>query len=112
MFLEWRQVAQASYQHLLSILCYDMFSLSLHLDAGRSSKGVAVGMITFPTSTECYANDTPCLTSLAWCARTKCPQGAVMPSKMEYFQGQQAKVQKATGVRAVPAKWSYDEARN
>lgn len=75
-----------------------------------SNGGVTLGMVTFSTSTECYASDTPYLTSLAWCAHTKCATYDVSASKMEYFWDRQATGQKAAGVYAVPAKWTYAEA--
>lgn len=75
-----------------------------------SSEGVTVGMVTFSTSTECYANNTPYLTSVAWCANTKCAGYDVSASLMEYWWDMQITGQKAAGVKAVPAKWTYGEA--
>ena len=75
-----------------------------------SSKGVTVGMVTFSTPTECYAVDTPFLTSVAWCAHIKCADYHVTASLMEYWWDMQVTGQKAAGVKAVPAKWTYGEA--
>ena len=75
-----------------------------------SSMGDTVGMMTMTTSTECWASNTPYLTTLAWCMHVKCAEFDIPNSKLEYFWETQATGQSTVGVRTVPAKWSYAEA--
>lgn len=72
--------------------------------------GSHVGMMAMSTSTECWASNTPYLTSLAWCMHIKCADFAVPNSKLEAFWEQETTGQKSAGVRTVPPKWSYAEA--
>ena len=80
---------------------------SLMLDC--SSGGEMLGMMMMMTSSECWANSTPYLTSLAWCFKTKCAEFAVPVSKLERFWETDATGQTSAGVKVVPAKWSYAE---
>ncbi|KAK3997865.1 Ferric/cupric reductase transmembrane component 1 [Cladorrhinum sp. PSN332] len=57
------------------------------------------------TSPDCRSNDTPYLTTVAWCLRTKCAPYHVPTSRLEAVWEQET-----TGDASVPAKWSYTEA--
>ncbi|KAK3356341.1 ferric reductase-like transmembrane component [Lasiosphaeria hispida] len=55
------------------------------------------------TAPSCYAEDTPFLTSVAWCFGDKCPEESV--AKLEgYWQ------QSISGSKGVPPKWTYSVA--
>lgn len=54
---------------------------------------------------DCRANDESWLTSLAYCFDAKCD------GKVPLWQLEQVWAETATGVPDVPAKWSYQEAR-
>lgn len=58
-----------------------------------------------PTTPDCFAENTPFLTTLAWCMRTKCAEHNVANSEIQHFWEL-----KATSSSSVPAKWSYAEA--
>lgn len=75
-----------------------------------SSMGDTVGMMDMVTTSACWAENTPYLTSLAWCMHTKCADRNVLNSKLEYFWENQATGQSNAGQIGVPAKWSYSEA--
>lgn len=96
-----------SYDPICATACLRTLN-TLTLDC--SSGGVTVGMVTFSTSTECYAQNTPFLTSVAWCVHTKCDVEKPSAALLEYWWDMQVTGQKAAGVRAVPAKWTYGEA--
>ncbi len=72
-----------------------------------SSEGDTVGMVTNPTSSACWASDTPYLTSLAWCMHSMCAEFAVPNSKLEWFWETEATGQSTAGAQLVPPKWSY-----
>lgn len=55
------------------------------------------------TSAECRAEDTPWLTTLAWCLKSKCDN--LKTSQIEAFWEQQS-----TEDPTVPAKWGYEAA--
>lgn len=55
---------------------------------------------------QCRADDDAWLTSLAYCFDIKCD------GKVPLWQLEQLWAETATGVPTVPAKWSYQEARN
>jgi hypothetical protein len=74
------------------------------LNLACSTSGGTLGMLTFTTSSECWATNTPYLTSLAWCINTKCAQYDESASKLEYFWENQATGQSDAGVATVPAK--------
>ncbi|KAK0627938.1 hypothetical protein B0T14DRAFT_563702 [Immersiella caudata] len=58
------------------------------------------------TSPECYASDTPFLTSVAWCFSTKCAAESNIPvSTLQLFWEKFV-----TGTSKVSAKWSYETA--
>jgi hypothetical protein len=80
---------------------------SLMLDC--STGGEMLGMMPMMTSSECWANNTPYLTSLAWCMKTKCGGFGMPVSKLERFWETDATGQTSAGVKVVPAKWSYTE---
>jgi len=75
-----------------------------------SSMGDMVGMMMMTTQPACWAENTPYLTSLAWCMHTKCAEFDIPSSKFELFWETQATGQGNAGVQSVPAKWSYSEA--
>lgn len=50
-----------------------------------SHEGAMIGMVQLMTSTECYAANHAYLTSVAWCARTKCEDVDPSPVLMEYW---------------------------
>ncbi|KAJ9265972.1 hypothetical protein DTO212C5_6533 [Paecilomyces variotii] len=75
-----------------------------------SSTGDTVGMMTMKTSSACWAENTPYLTSLAWCMHTKCSEYNVKNSKLEYFWETESTGQSDAGETGVPPKWSYTEA--
>lgn len=72
-----------------------------------SSQGDRVGMVTSPTSSECWATNTPYLTSLAWCMNTTCSEFDIPTSKLEWFWETEATGQSTAGQVLVPPKWSY-----
>ena len=66
-------------------------------DGGHSSH---MGMATSP---ECFANNSPFLTTVAWCLSTKCAEEQnVAVSKLEEFWEKEV-----TGDKGVKAKWTY-----
>lgn len=75
-----------------------------------SSTGDTVGMMTMKTSSACWAENTPYLTSLAWCMHTKCSEYNVKNSKLEYFWETESTGQSDAGETGVPPKLSYTEA--
>jgi hypothetical protein len=76
-----------------------------------SGGGEHVDMHAVMTSSACWANDTPYLTSLAWCMHEKCSVELKIPnSKLERFWETDATGQQSAGVKTVPPKWSYAEA--
>lgn len=81
---------------------------SLTLDCS-SSEGDMLGMVQMTTSSECWASNTPYLTSLAWCMKTRCYGLDIPASKFESFWELDATGQTSAGVEVVPAKWSYAE---
>ncbi|RWQ95331.1 hypothetical protein C8Q69DRAFT_492174 [Paecilomyces variotii] len=89
----------------MSCLC-SLYSLRLSC----SSTGDTVGMMTMKTSSACWAENTPYLTSLAWCMHTKCSEYNVKNSKLEYFWETESTGQSDAGETGVPPKWSYTEA--
>lgn len=74
-----------------------------------SSMGHTVGMMTMATTSSCWANNTPYLTSLAWCMQDKCAQENVANSKLEYFWETQSTGQSNAGEIGNPPKWSYSD---
>ena len=75
-----------------------------------SSMDDTVGMMDIVTTSACWAENTPYLTSLAWCMHTKCAHRNISNSKLEYFWENQATGQSNAGQMGVPAKWSYSDA--
>jgi hypothetical protein len=84
-----------------------LYSLTLSCS---EMNGGTLGMMTFSTSSACWAENTPYLTSLAWCMHVKCAEFDVLNSKLELFWEQQATGQGNAGVKSDPPKWSYTEA--
>ena len=82
---------------------------SLKLSCSEEDGGT-LGMMIFSTSSACWAENTPYLTSLAWCMHVKCAEFDVLNSKLELFWEQQATGQGNAGVKSDPPKWSYNEA--
>src|SRR5512142_623439 len=82
---------------------------SLMLDCSNH-EGEMLGMMEMMTSSECWANNEPYLTSLAWCMKTKCAEANVPVYKLEKFWETDGTGQTSAGVKVVPAKWSYAEA--
>ena len=79
------------------------------LELSCSSKGDTVGMMTGMTSSACWAENTPYLTSLAWCMHTKCAEYKIKDSKLEHFWETEATGQSSAGEIGVPPKWSCSE---
>lgn len=75
-------------------------SVEDHGGHGGHSHGASVY-----TSPECRANNTPYLTTLAWCLHTKCAPYDVLTSRLETIWEQEA-----TTDPSVLPKWSYTEA--
>ncbi|KAN0117693.1 Ferric reductase like transmembrane component domain containing protein [Hyaloscypha variabilis] len=84
-----------------------LYSLTLSCS---EEDGGTLGMMIFSTSSACWAENTPYLTSLAWCMHVKCAEFDVLNSKLELFWEQQATGQGHAGVKSDPPKWSYNEA--
>lgn len=78
-----------------------MLSCSSHDAAGGGHSHGDSGM----TPPSCRAGDTPYLTTLAWCLRTKCAPHDVPTWTLEKFWAEQA-----TTDPAVPPKWDYGTA--
>ncbi|KAG7285983.1 hypothetical protein NEMBOFW57_008279 [Staphylotrichum longicolle] len=57
---------------------------------------------TAPRSNECYASNTPFLTSVAWCFSTKCAEFNIPASTLQAFWEKSV-----TGSSKVAAKWTY-----
>lgn len=67
-------------------------------------------MMTMTTTSACWAENTPYLTSLAWCMHIKCSEYNITNSKLEYFWETETTGQSNAGEIGVPPKWSYSEA--
>jgi hypothetical protein len=74
-----------------------MLACSVGGDDGGHSHG-ASGM----TPPRCRAGDTPWLTTLAWCMKTKCAPYGLATSRLQMFWEQSS-----TGDPAVAPKWDY-----
>lgn len=74
-----------------------------------SSKGDTIGMMTMTTTSACWAENTPYLTSLAWCMHIQCAQYDIPNSKFELFWETETTGQSSAGQIGVPPKWSYAE---
>lgn len=74
-------------------------SSEMDMDGGIHSHGNAM------TSPQCRADDTSWLTTLAYCAQTKCTVSDVPTSELEGFWEAQS-----TGDPTVPPKWSFSQA--
>jgi hypothetical protein len=74
-----------------------------------STMSGAMGMMSSApmTSPQCYANDTPWLTTLAWCMQAECAQYNVSGSRLEGFWETQS-----TSSKTVAPKWGYTETLN
>ncbi|EPS45668.1 hypothetical protein H072_340 [Dactylellina haptotyla CBS 200.50] len=75
-----------------------------------SSDGQMIGSMLMTTTTECWADNTPYLSSLAWCMNIKCAPFDIPASELEHFWETQATGQQNAGAITVPPKWSYGEA--
>ncbi|KAK3985093.1 putative ferric reductase transmembrane component [Cladorrhinum sp. PSN332] len=67
----------------------------------------------FPTSSECKANDTAYLTTLAWCFHVKCGKDHRVSQLEAYWETEVTRNVAAFGNKSVdqlPAKWTYAEA--
>jgi hypothetical protein len=96
-----------SYDPVCGTACIRSF-YAMTLDC--STEGETIGMVTLSTSTECYAQSTAYLTSVAWCTHVQC-QGWQPPADLlEYWWDMQITGQKTAGARTVPAKWTYGQA--
>lgn len=76
-------------------------SLTLECSSDMSS-GSGMDSDSDMTSPECRAGDTPWLTTLAWCMRTRCAEYNVSTSELEAFWEKQC-----TGDPIVVPKWGY-----
>lgn len=82
--------------------CYrSLSSLTLECSSDMAS-GSDMGSDSDMTSPQCRAGDTPWLTTLAWCMRTKCAEYNVSTSELEAFWEEQC-----TGDPTVAPKWGY-----
>ncbi|KAK4461312.1 ferric reductase-like transmembrane component [Cladorrhinum samala] len=93
------------YEPLCAESCYRALS-SYMLDCTPTAAGHdhdhGHGAATPP---ECYAANTPFLTTVAWCFHTKCEQNGVPVSKIQWFWERSV-----TGSPSVQAKWTYSTA--
>jgi hypothetical protein len=95
-----------SYDPLCAMACLrSIYSMMLDCSDG----GQRLGMIAMMTSTTCWAENTPYLTTLAYCMSVKCDRD-IPQSKLETFWENEATGQKSAGIATVPAKWSYGDA--
>lgn len=78
-----------------------MLSCSSEMEMGGGMHMHGNGM----TSPQCRADDTPWLTTLAYCAQTKCAGSDVPTSQLEAFWEAQS-----TEDPAVPPRWSFSQA--
>lgn len=90
------------YSPYCAMTCLRSFS-SLMLSCSRM-----VGM-DVSTSTECWASNTPYLTSVAYCISIKCADGDYLASTLEAFWEENITGQSSDGVFTVPAKWTYQQ---
>ena len=95
------------YDPFCATACLRSFT-SLMLSCSSDS-GSMLGMMAMMTPTECYASNTPFLTSVAWCMQDKCAPFNLEFSEMEFFWQTQVTGQQSAGVRTVPPKWSYQQ---
>ena len=96
-----------AYDPFCATSCLRSFA-SLMLDCSNTT-GDMLGMMVMTTSTECYASNTPFLTSVAWCTHVKCAGLDLAPSELESWWETVVTGQQAAGVSTVPPKWSYQE---
>lgn len=95
-----------SYDPLCAMACLrSIYSMMLDCSDG----GQRLGMMGMMTSTTCWAQNTPYLTTLAYCMSVKCDEDTPR-SKLETFWENEATGQKSAGIATVPAKWSYGDA--
>lgn len=80
------------------------FALECSVEDHDAHGGHSHGASTY-TSPGCRANNTPYLTTLAWCLHTKCAPYDVLASRLETIWEQEA-----TTDPSVLPKWSYTEA--
>ncbi|KUJ15353.1 uncharacterized protein LY89DRAFT_783518 [Mollisia scopiformis] len=73
------------------------------MDAGT------LGMMKMETTSACWAENTPYLTSLAWCMNQKCAEYNNTVAELEYFWETEATGQSNAGQTGVPPKWSYSQ---
>jgi hypothetical protein len=71
-------------------------------DMSGGGDDMMMGMMS--TSAECYGEDTPYLTSVAYCMSTKC-QRDIKFSQLQLFWEEQI-----TGHLDIPPKWTYEQA--
>lgn len=82
--------------------CHRSLSSLMLQCSGDMASGGHMGGHSDMISPQCRAGDTPWLTTLAWCMRTKCAEFYVSTSELESFWETQS-----TGNPAVAPKWSY-----
>jgi hypothetical protein len=82
---------------------------SLILSCSTMDAGT-VGMMAMLTPTSCWAENTPYLTSLAWCMHEKCTEYNNTVAELEHFWETEATGQSNAGQAGIPPKWSYSEA--
>ncbi|KAK4223854.1 putative ferric reductase transmembrane component [Podospora fimiseda] len=66
----------------------------------------------YPDSAECKANDTPYLTTLAWCLHTRCRKEHTISQLEQFWEEQVTRniaVYTNTSKKQLPAKWSYGQ---
>lgn len=75
-----------------------------------SSEGEMIGMVHLMKLTECYAENTAYLTSVAWCTNVHYQDEKPPADLLESWWDMQITDQKVAGARTVPAKWTYSQA--
>lgn len=89
------------YEPLCAESCIRSLS-SFTLDCSNTEGGHSGHMHGSSTSNECYASNTPFLTSVAWCFSTKCAEFNIPASTLQAFWEKSV-----TGSSKVVAKWTY-----
>ncbi|TKX22013.1 ferric/cupric reductase transmembrane component-like protein 6 [Elsinoe australis] len=80
---------------------------SLHLSCTDESHSPSGGHHSSATGPDCFAKDTPFLTTLAWCMQSRCAPDNVEAWRLEKYWDL-----KATGDETIPPRWTYAETLN
>ena len=93
----------AVYDPPCAFACRDIFGSAMLTCSGHDHSSGAHSHGQGPTSAECYASDTPWLTTLANCINKTCSD--VAPWELEKYWAE-----RVTGrLTGVPPKWTYQE---